>query len=98
VTSPKGFEDAYVLSSLRGRTESTEHTRDVFLAYDTVRRLRTQRLVATSRSAGEVYELVHDDIGDDLAKVKENLKNRHEWIWTENLPREKDLVVLRSQE
>ena len=48
--------------------------------------------MATSRSAGEVYKLVHDGIGDDLAKVKENLENRHEWIWTENLPREVDLA------
>lgn len=50
-----------------------------------------------------MYELVHDGIGDDLAKVKENLESRHEWIWTENLPREIDLAmaflqVYRSQD
>lgn len=87
------FEDAYVLSTLLGRTEAIENTCDIFLAFDAVRRLRTQRLVATSRSAGEVYELVHDGIGDDLAKVKMDLESRYEWIWKEDLPSEVESAI-----
>lgn len=82
------FEDAYVLSILLGRISETENIRDVFQAFDSVRRPRTQKLVATSRSAGEVYELVHEGVGDDLVKVKQNLDSRHAWIWTEDLPAE----------
>lgn len=82
------FEDAYVLSTLLGRVGATENIRDVFLAFDAVRRPRTQRLVSTSRSAGEVYELVHNGIEDDLVKVKQNLDSRHTWIWKEDLPGE----------
>lgn len=87
------FEDAYVLSTLLGRNEAKENIRDVFLAFDAVRRPRTQRLVATSRSAGEVYELIHHGIGEDLAKVKENLESRHEWIWKEDLPGEVEMAM-----
>lgn len=87
------FEDAYVLSSLLGRSGVTENIPDVFLAFDAVRRPRTQRLVATSRNAGEVYELVHEGIGDDLAKVKQNLDSRHTWIWMEDLPGEVEMAM-----
>ena len=87
------FEDAYVLSSLLGRAGSSRHINDVFRAFDAVRRPRTQRLVATSRTAGEVYELVHDGVGDDLEKVRDNLEGRHEWIWKEDLPREVQLAT-----
>lgn len=92
------FEDAYVLSTLLGREGVTENVPDVFLAFDAVRRPRTQRLVATSRNAGKVYELVHEGIGDDLAKVKQNLDSRHIWIWMEDLPGEVEMAMdlLRS--
>jgi salicylate hydroxylase len=82
------FEDAYVLSTLLGRAAAVESVGDVFEAFDAVRRPRTQRLVATSRSAGEVYEFAHDAVGTDLVKVKENLDRRHAWIWEEDLPGE----------
>ena len=86
------FEDAYVLSNLLSRARSARNIEEVFRAFDAVRRSRTQRLVATSRTAGQVYELVCDGIGADLQKVRDSLESRHEWIWTEDLPREVDLA------
>ena len=40
-----------------------------------------QRLVSTSRTVGALYEFAHEGISDDLAKVKEKLDTRHNWIW-----------------
>jgi salicylate hydroxylase len=64
------FEDAFILSSLLGEVQTSDQICQVFKAFDVVRRPRTQRLVATSRTAGAVFEFVPDGIGDDLAKVK----------------------------
>jgi hypothetical protein len=35
-----------------------------------------------------LYEFAHEGIGDDLAKVKENVDTRHKWIWELDLPGE----------
>lgn len=82
------YEDAYILSSLLGQAESPHQISKAFQAFDAVRRPRTQRLVATSRSAGALYEFCHEGIGADLAKLKENVATRHLWIWEVDLPAE----------
>lgn len=82
------YEDAYILSALLGEVKTSDQIGRAFEAFDLVRRPRTQRLVATSRTAGAVYGFAHDGIGDDLAKVKENVDSRHQWIWEVDLPGE----------
>ena len=82
------YEDAYILGALLGEVKMSGQICKAFEAFDVVRRPRTQRLVATSRTAGALYDFVHDGIGDDLAKVKENVDARHTWIWEVDLPRE----------
>jgi salicylate hydroxylase len=79
------FEDAFILSSLLGEVKTSDQICQAFKAFDAVRRPRTQRPVATSRTAGAVFESVHDGIGDDLAKVKESVDSRHQWIWEVDL-------------
>jgi len=80
------FEDAYVLSSLLGTVEDVDDLPDVFKAYDQLRRPRTQRLVKTSREAGQLYELCLEGVGSDLSRVANELDEWHEWIWKVDLP------------
>jgi salicylate hydroxylase len=86
--SGMAYEDAYILSVLLGEVKTSDQICKAFEAFDAVRRPRTQRLVATSRTAGALYEFAHEGIGDDLTKIKENVDTRHLWIWEVDLPGE----------
>ncbi|MCJ1252050.1 hypothetical protein MMC30_009288 [Trapelia coarctata] len=44
---------------------------------------RTQKLVTTSKEAGEIYEF--EKLGDDVEKITENLQKRYRWVWEEDL-------------
>ncbi|TKA61886.1 hypothetical protein B0A49_11478 [Cryomyces minteri] len=79
------IEDAYVLSSLLGEISKPEELESVFKAYDTSRRGRTQKLVNTSREAGQLYEFELPGVGDDVEKFRENIEHRMAWIWTADL-------------
>ena len=50
-----------------------------------MRRPRTQKLVTTSRDAGELYELEAEGVRDDADRLRENLAQRYSWIWEEKL-------------
>lgn len=50
------LEDAFILSRLMGEIQSAKEMEAVFAAFDHVRQPRTQRLVTTSKEAGEIYE------------------------------------------
>jgi salicylate hydroxylase len=79
------FEDAYVLSNLIGYARSADDLEPAFKAFDATRRPRTQRLVETSRQSGRIYAFQEPGIGDDVSKIQRALKNRHDWIWYEDL-------------
>ncbi|KAI9795583.1 MAG: hypothetical protein M1835_005495 [Candelina submexicana] len=79
------LEDAFILSNLLGQIHRATDIESVFEAYDAVRRPRSQRLVVTSKEAGEVYDFEGKGIGDDLEKIKKDLDTRYDWIWEENL-------------
>ena len=81
-------EDAYTLSNLLGQAEHEEQIESAFKAFDAVRRERTQKLVTTSREAGQLWEFEFDGVGDDLAKFKGNVDTRMNWIWNIDLPAE----------
>ena len=84
------LEDAYVMSNLLGAVQKSSDIEGAFRAFDAVRRPRTQKLVTTSREAGEVYELEAEGVKDDAVKLRENLTTRYRWIWEKNL--EEDLA------
>ena len=73
------------MSGLLGETKDVEEIEKAFKAYDEVRRPRTQRLVKTSREAGELYELQLEGVGDDIEKAIEDLEQRYDWIWDVDL-------------
>jgi salicylate hydroxylase len=81
-----GFEGAFVLSTLLGKMRDPARVIDIFKAYDAVRRPRTQRLVKTSREAGDLYNFELPGVGSDLKKINEVLQEWHEWIWKIDLP------------
>ena len=81
-------EDAYVLSFLLGEISNVRQIEGVFKAFDAVRRERTQKLVATSREAGQLWEFELEGVRDDIEKFRENVSKRMDWIWNEDLPAE----------
>lgn len=77
----KDGEMAYVRTALA----------DSFLAYDCIRRPRAQKVVRTSRQAGELYAFRGAN-GGDLETIKRDLETRFHWIWHEDL----ELQVTRA--
>ncbi|CAD6573689.1 MAG: hypothetical protein ASARMPREDX12_006203 [Alectoria sarmentosa] len=84
------LEDTYVMSNLLRAVQTSSGIEGAFRAFDAVRRPRTQKLVTTSREAGELYELEAEGVGDDADALRENLRTRYRWIWEEDL--EQDLA------
>ncbi|GAQ46664.1 hypothetical protein AtubIFM55763_006010 [Aspergillus tubingensis] len=74
-------EDVFVLSRLLGEVREKSHLERAFMAYDAVRRPRTQQLVRTSRDAGMLYECQKEGVLDDVGKIREDLDMRMRWIW-----------------
>lgn len=81
------FEDAYILSTLLSELGEVDRIEDVFQAFDAVRRPRTQRQVATAREVMEFSGFFHEEDGDDLEKLRENVRDRY-WMWDIDLPGE----------
>ena len=79
-------EDALILSELLKEATSKEDVERAFMAYDEVRRPRSQKNVVTSEEAGRLYEFELE--GDDLQKIEEKFKTRMRWIWDIDLEAE----------
>ena len=81
-------EDAYILSSLLGAARTDADLPDVFAVYDELRRVRSQKLVATSNEAGLQWELEHPAVSDDEDSFRRLLHSRLRWIWNHDLTAE----------
>ncbi|QJQ97899.1 salicylate 1-monooxygenase [Halomonas sp. PGE1] len=78
----QALEDAYVLASLLGDEACTrDSVEQVLAAFEAVRHARTCRVQRTSHEAGNVYEYAGEGIGDDEARLIENLETRFDWLW-----------------
>ncbi|MGM1053888.1 MAG: salicylate 1-monooxygenase [Pseudomonadota bacterium] len=78
----QALEDAYVLASLLGDDAcNRQNVQRVLAAFVAVRHERTCRVQRTSHEAGNVYEYAGEGIGDDEAKLIENLETRFDWLW-----------------
>jgi salicylate hydroxylase len=82
----QALEDAFILSALLGdvKTRTAEDIPAAFMAYDAVRRPRSQKVVSTSRSAGAAYAMQGQAL-DNLELLGEELLHRYEWIWAEDM-------------
>jgi salicylate hydroxylase len=81
-------EDALILSKLLASIEHAAELESAFVAYDAVRRPRSQQLVTSSRRIGKVYDFEDEIIGDDMDALREYLEHAWDWIWTEDLNRQ----------
>lgn len=93
-------EDAFVLTKLLASSKGVHDLTSVFAAYDAVRRPRSQRLVASSRRIGQIYDLEDELIGDNMEAMGKHLDQAWDWIWKENLQDQvaKAESMLRPQE
>lgn len=82
----QALEDALVLSGLLAdnRIQFANDVPRAFHAYDVVRRPRSQRVVTTSRAAGELYNFQSSE-GNNLEAVRNNLLSRYRWIWEHDM-------------
>ena len=80
-----GVEDAFILTKLLATIDSAEDLEPAFVAYDVIRRPRSQRLVASSRRIAKVYDLEDRTIGEDMQAMGECLEHAWDWIWKEDL-------------
>ena len=87
-------EDAYVMSQILKDTKTADELDIAFEAFDHVRRPRTQKLVRTSKEAGELYDFELDAVKDDPEMLKENMLNRMQWIWNHDI--EEDIEIARK--
>lgn len=94
----QAIEDALVLETLLARTKKADQLPNVFAAYDQVRRPRTQRVVLTSREAGELYGLKQEGVGDDLKKLKKKIDTRMHWIWDRDMVAQNDAAIKLLEE
>ena len=81
----QAIEDALVLSTLFSHVSHPGMIQNAFLAYDQVRRVRTQRIVSTSRDSGQLDGMRAEGVGEDIEKMRALLGRRMHWIWNRDL-------------
>ncbi len=91
-------EDALILSRLLASIDGVDQLESAFAAYDAVRRPRSQRLVASSRKTGEVYDFEDEVIGGNMEATRHYLQHAWDWIWKEDLNRQVETAQLCLQE
>lgn len=82
----QAIEDAFIMSELLANV-ALQRPQDIipaFKAYDAIRRARSQKVVSTSRAAGEIYKFT-SHLGDDIEKIRHDILARHNWIWNEDM-------------
>lgn len=81
------FEDALVLAELLAddNIKTADDIESAFAAYDAIRRPRTLKVIETSRELGEICMKKGTETGADLTKIKNDLNERFEWIWYDDL-------------
>ncbi|KAI0130335.1 hypothetical protein BJ170DRAFT_720511 [Xylariales sp. AK1849] len=79
------IEDALILSRLFGLVQNASQIEAAFSAYDGIRRPRGQRVVSTSKEAGDLCAFQLPGCGDDMDKIVANQSQRYLWIWLHDL-------------
>ena len=81
----QAIEDALVLGTVLAQVMDRDMIEHAFLAYDQVRRVRTQRVVTTSRDSGRLVSMRAEGVGGDLQKMRKLLSYRVHWIWNRDM-------------
>ncbi|TGO10109.1 hypothetical protein BTUL_0144g00230 [Botrytis tulipae] len=80
--SGMAFEDAYVLSRL---FEGVKTKDDIQKALEAYGYGEETELVEFSEKAGELISFTHDDFGDDVKRIADEIDSLYEWVWTYDL-------------
>ena len=95
----QAIEDALVLTHLLGTQVTTsEHISAAFTAYDQVHRPRSQKVIKTSREAGNLMGMRDEVAGSDIQRMQKNLETRMHWIWQRDLEAQNDWAAQLFQE
>ena len=81
----QAIEDALVLSTLLAEVSDPKLIQNAFLAFDQVRRVKTQRVLSTSRDSGQLVGMRAEGVGSDIKKMRELLSFRAHWIWNRDM-------------
>lgn len=87
------IEDCLILANLLGRAETPAEAQTALKVYDQARRPRTQRIVDSSRGTGTIITGRGEDTGLDLAKLKERLLPRWDFIIDFDVEKHRDEAV-----
>ena len=91
----QAIEDALVLSTLISKVTSPSQIPNAFIAYDQVRRPRTQRVITTSREMGRLQGFMQEGVGNDIEKIRQAMSSRMNWIWQRDMvAQNKEAVAL----
>lgn len=84
------IEDSLILSTLLGKVKGPAEVATALRVYDEMRRPRTQRIVESSRGTGLIVSGRGEETGLDLAKLKEKLLPRWDFIITFDVQKHRD--------
>jgi len=87
------IEDSLVMANVMGQVYDSADIPRAFRAYDTIRRPRSQKLVATSREHGLLYDMQLPGVGDDIDLIREDLQKRLKWVWNADLEAHVDSAI-----
>ena len=74
-----------MLATLLAEVADADTVANAFRAYDQVRRVRTQRVVTTSRESGELVGMRAAGVGADVEKMRALLGYRMHWVWNRDM-------------
>lgn len=91
----QAIEDGYILGRtlqdyLKSKSSTDRTLKEWLQVYQSVRLPRAEKVQETSRQCGEVYELEADELHglsyeECLPIVRELLKDRMTWIWSDDI-------------
>lgn len=79
------MEDALIMSRLLRLVKDESQLETAFSVFDGIRRPRAQRVVQTSKEAGDLCAFKAPGIGTDMHKIVANQAERYLWIWLHDL-------------
>lgn len=94
----QAMEDALVLATLLAEVSDPSMIPNAFLVFDQVRRVRTQRVVSTSRESGQLVGMRAEGVGSALEKMRELLSFRLHWIWNGDMVEQNREALLLFKE
>lgn len=93
----QALEDAYILSRVLSRCNSSLDLLAAFSAYESVRMPRAKFVQIHGRRQGELLDLQRPDVGDDLEKLKAVIDVPIREIWNCDLAAELDKALAIMQ-